>query len=242
MIPIDKVKKIIERYISLEKELSTGKVQPKLLAKKSKEYSDLKNIVPCAKDYINFEKNKKDLDNIIQDKKNDKEMISMAEKELKDSELKKLENEKKLKIFLLPKDKDDEKNTIVEVRAGTGGLEATLFVADLFRMYEKVCSKKRWKIEIISISKSEAGGFKEVIFSVTGENIYSYLKYESGVHRVQRVPTTEAQGRVHTSAATVAILPEAEDVDIKINDGDLRIDVLDQVGQAVSQLIQLIVP
>ena len=230
MIPIDKVKKIIERYISLEKELSTGKVQPKLLAKKSKEYSDLKNIVPCAKDYINFEKNKKDLDNIIQDKKNDKEMISMAEKELKDSELKKLENEKKLKIFLLPKDKDDEKNTIVEVRAGTGGLEATLFVADLFRMYEKVCSKKRWKIEIISISKSEAGGFKEVIFSVTGENIYSYLKYESGVHRVQRVPTTEAQGRVHTSAATVAILPEAEDVDIKINDGDLRIDVFRSSG------------
>ena len=177
MIPVDKVKKVKERYASLEKELSTGKVEPKLLAKKSKEYSDLKNIVPFAKDYLNFEKNKKDLDNIIQDKKNDKEMISMAEKELKDSELKKLENEKKLKIFLLPKDKDDEKNTIVEVRAGTGGLEATLFVADLFRMYEKVCSKKRWKIEIISISKSEAGGFKEVIFSVTGENIYSYLKY-----------------------------------------------------------------
>ncbi len=230
MIPIDKVKKIIERYILLEKELSTGKVEPKLLAKKSKEYSDLKNIVPCAKEYIEFEKNKKDLSNIIEDKKNDKEMILLAEKELKDVEEKRERNEKKLKIFLLPKDKDDEKNTIVEVRAGTGGLEATLFVADLFRMYEKVCSKKGWKIEIISISKSEAGGFKEVIFSVTGENIYSYLKYESGVHRVQRVPTTEAQGRVHTSAATVAILPEAEDVDIKINDNDLRIDVFRSSG------------
>ncbi len=230
MIPIDKVKKIIERYTSLEKELSTGKVEPKLLAGKSKEYSDLKNIVPCAKEYIEFEKNKKDLKNIIEDKKSDKEMISLAEKELKDMELKKEINEKKLKIFLLPKDKDDEKNTIVEIRAGTGGLEATLFVADLFRMYEKVCSKKGWKIEIISISKSEAGGFKEVIFSVTGENIYSYLKYESGVHRVQRVPTTEAQGRVHTSAATVAILPEAEDVDIKINDSDLRIDVFRSSG------------
>ena len=157
-------------------------------------------------------------------------MISLAEKELKDTEIKRDLNEKKLKIFLLPKDKDDEKNTIVEIRAGTGGLEASLFVADLFRMYEKVCSKKKWKIEIISISKSEAGGFKEVIFSVTGENIYSYLKYESGVHRVQRVPTTEAQGRVHTSAATVAILPEAEDVDIKINDGDLRIDVFRSSG------------
>jgi len=230
MIPIDKVKKIIERHILLEKELSTGKVEPKLLARKSKEYSDLKNILPCAKEYIEFEKNKKDLSNIIQDKKNDKEMILLAEKELKASEEKREKNEKKLKIFLLPKDKDDEKNTIVEVRAGTGGLEATLFVADLFRMYEKVCSKKGWKIEIISISKSEAGGFKEVIFSVTGENIYSYLKYESGVHRVQRVPTTEAQGRVHTSAATVAILPEAEDVDIKINDSDLRIDVFRSSG------------
>ena len=230
MIPIEKVKKIIERYISLEKELSTGKVEPKLLAKKSKEYSDLKNIIPCAKEYIDFEKNKKDLDNIIKDKKSDKEMILLAEKELKDVEEKKEKNEKRLKIFLLPKDKDDEKNTIVEIRAGTGGLEATLFVADLFRMYEKVCSKKRWKIEIISISKSEAGGFKEVIFSVMGGSIYSYLKYESGVHRVQRVPTTEAQGRVHTSAATVAILPEAEDVDIKVNESDLRIDVFRSSG------------
>tara|TARA_Y100001970_G_C14248015_1_gene869690 strand:+ start:1272 stop:2345 length:1074 start_codon:yes stop_codon:yes gene_type:complete len=230
MIPIDKVKKILERYISLEKELSTGKVEPRLLAKKSKEYSDLKNILDCAKEYIEYEKNKKDLNNIIEDKKNDGEMVLLAEKELKEAEENKEKNEKRLKIFLLPKDKDDEKNTIVEIRAGTGGLEASLFVADLFRMYEKVCSRKGWKIEIISISKSEAGGFKEVIFSVTGENIYSYLKYESGVHRVQRVPTTEAQGRVHTSAATVAILPEAEDVDIKINDSDLRIDVFRSSG------------
>ena len=230
MIPNDKVKKVIERYISLEKELSSGKIDPKLLAKKSKEYSDLKNIIPRAKEYLEFEKNKKDLSNIINDKENDKEMISLAEKEMKDAEIKRQENEKKLKVFLLPKDRDDEKNTIVEIRAGTGGLEATLFVADLFRMYEKVCSKKKWKIEIISISKSEAGGFKEVIFSVMGDNIYSYLKYESGVHRVQRVPTTEAQGRVHTSAATVAILPEAEDVDIKINDTDLRIDVFRSSG------------
>ena len=230
MIPIDKVKKIIEKHHILEKELSTGKVEPKLLAKKSKEYSDLKNIVPFAKEYIEFEKNKRDINNIIQDKKTDNEMIILAEKELKDLEENNERNQKKLKIFLLPKDKDDEKNTIVEIRAGTGGLEATLFVADLFRMYEKVSSKKKWKIEIISISKSEAGGFKEVIFSVTGENIYSYLKYESGVHRVQRVPTTEAQGRVHTSAATVAILPEAEDVDIKINDSDLRIDVFRSSG------------
>ena len=230
MIPIDKVKKIIERHTLLEKELSSGNIEPKNLAKKSKEYSELKNVLIFAKEYTEFEKNKKDLSNIIQDKKNGSDMVLLAEKELKELEDKNERNEKKLKIFLLPKDKDDEKNTIVEIRAGTGGLEATIFVADLFRMYEKVCAKKKWKIEIISISKSEAGGFKEVIFSVTGDNIYSYLKYESGVHRVQRVPNTEAQGRVHTSAATVAILPEAEDVDIKINDNDLRIDVFRSSG------------
>ena len=230
MIPIDKVKNIIERYDLLEKELSTGKFDAKLFAKKSKEYSDLKNIIKPAKEYVNFDKNKKDLNNIINDKKNDQEMITMAKKELEAAESQKNKHEKLLKIFLLPKDRDDEKNVIVEIRAGTGGLEATLFVSDLFKMYEKVCSKKRWKIEIITISKSEAGGFKEIIFSVKGENIFSYLKYESGVHRVQRVPSTEAQGRVHTSAATVAILPEAEDVDIKLNDSDLRIDVFRSSG------------
>ncbi len=230
MIPIDKVKNIIERYDLLEKELSTGKFDAKLFAKKSKEYSDLKNIIKPAKEYVNFDKNKKDLNNIISDKKNDQEMITMAKKELDATESQKNKHEKLLKIFLLPKDRDDEKNVIVEIRAGTGGLEATLFVSDLFKMYEKVCSKKRWKIEIITISKSEAGGFKEIIFSVKGENIFSYLKYESGVHRVQRVPSTEAQGRVHTSAATVAILPEAEDVDIKLNDSDLRIDVFRSSG------------
>jgi len=230
MIPVDKVKKILERHTSLEKELSTGKVEPKLLAKKSKEYSELKNIVPYAKEYIEFEKNKEDLKNIIQDKKNDKDMILLAERELKEAQEKKEINEKKLKIFLLPKDRDDEKNSIVEIRAGTGGLEATLFVADLFRMYEKVCSKKRWKIEIINISKSEAGGFKEIIFSVSGNEIYSYLKYESGVHRVQRVPDTETQGRVHTSAATVAVLPEAEDVDVEIKESEIRIDVFRSGG------------
>ena len=230
MIPIDKVKNIIERYDLLEKELSTGKFEAKLFAKKSKEYSDLKNIIKPAKEYVNFDKNKKDLNNIINDKKNDQEMITRAKKELDAAESQKNKHEKLLKIFLLPKDRDDEKNVIVEIRAGTGGLEATLFVSDLFKMYEKVCSKKRWKIEIITISKSEAGGFKEIIFSVKGENIFSYLKYESGVHRVQRVPSTEAQGRVHTSAATVAILPEAEDVDIKLNDSDLRIDVFRSSG------------
>ena len=225
MIPIKKVEAIIDRHNSLEKELSSGKVDSKNYAKKSKEYSDLGNIITLAREYLNFEKNKKELDQIINDNKSDKEMITLAKKEL--IELKQLKEnyENKLKIFLLPKDDDDQKNAIVEIRAGTGGLEATLFCSDLFKMYEKVCSKKKWKVEIISISKSEAGGFKEVIFLVNGNNIYSYLKYESGVHRVQRVPSTETQGRVHTSAATVAVLPEAEEVDLKINESDIRIDV-----------------
>jgi len=225
MVPIDKVKDIINKHISLEKELSAGNIDPKLFAKKSKEYSNLGSIIDVAKSFIKFEEEKKDLENIAKDKSNDPEMIELAEKDLNELVKSKEKWENDLKIFLLPKDEDDDKNAIVEIRAGTGGLEASLFCADLFKMYEKVCSKKKWNLEIINISKSEAGGFKEVIFLVNGNNIYSYLKYESGVHRVQRIPETETQGRVHTSAATVAVLPEAEEVDIEIKDSDLRIDV-----------------
>ena len=225
MIPIEKVQDLIVKHDSLEKELSSGSIDTKLFAKKSKEYSNLGNIILYAREFIKFEKEKKDLDQIIRDKNSDTEMIEMAEKDLKDLKIKKQDYENRLKVFLLPKDEDDDKNAIVEIRAGTGGLEASLFCSDLFKMYEKVCSKKKWKLEIINISKSEAGGFKEVIFSVSGNDIYSYLKYESGVHRVQRIPQTETQGRVHTSAATIAVLPEAEDVDIQIKESDLRIDV-----------------
>ena len=225
MIPKEKVEAIVSKHNNIEKELSSGQIDPKTFATKSKEYSDLGNIIVVAKEYLKFDGEKKDLSNILGDTSSDKEMITLAEKELVTLENKQIEYEKKLKVFLLPKDLDDQKNAIVEIRAGTGGLEATLFCSDLFKMYEKVCSKKKWKIEIINISKSEAGGFKEVIFSVAGENIYSYLKYESGVHRVQRVPDTETQGRVHTSAATVAVLPEVEDMDIEIKESDLRIDV-----------------
>jgi peptide chain release factor 1 len=225
MIPIEKVKDIIVKYNALEKELSSGSVDPKLFAKKSKEYSSLGGIINTAKEYLNFENEKRDLVNMIQDKSNDKDIVDLAEKDLNELIKKHEKYENDLKVYLLPKDEDDNKNAIVEIRAGTGGLEASLFCADLFKMYEKVCSKKKWKLEIINISKSEAGGFKEVIFSVNGDDIYSYLKYESGVHRVQRIPETETQGRVHTSAATVAVLPEAEEVDIQIKESDLRIDV-----------------
>ena len=225
MVPIEKVKEIIVKYESLEQELASEKVDPKSFAKKSKEYSRLGEIISVAREYVNFENEKKDLESMTQDKKNEQEMIDLAKNDLNKLIEKNKKNENELKIFLLPKDEDDDKNAIVEIRAGTGGLEASLFCADLFKMYEKVCSKKKWQLEIINISKSEAGGFKEVIFSVNGNDIYSYLKYESGVHRVQRIPETETQGRVHTSAATVAVLPEAEDVDVQIKESDLRIDV-----------------
>ena len=225
MIPLDKVRDIINKHNTLEKELSSGNIDPKLFAKKSKDYSNLGEIIKIAREYVNFENEKKDLINLIEDKSNDKEIVELAEKDLNDLIKRKEKYENDLKVFLLPKDEDDNKNAIVEIRAGTGGLEASLFCADLFKMYEKVCSKKKWKLELINISKSEAGGYKEVIFLVNGEDIYSYLKYESGVHRVQRIPETETQGRVHTSAATVAVLPEAEEVDVEIKDSDLRIDV-----------------
>ena len=230
MIPIDKVRDLIQRHSLLEKELSSGEVNKKKFAEKSKEYSDLNEIIKEAKEYTSFASNQKDLEKIINDKSNDNEMKELANLELNELIKKKEINEKKIKLFLLPKDEADTKNAIIEIRAGTGGLEASLFASDLFKMYEKVSNKKKWIIEIISISKSDAGGLKEVIATIKGKSIYSALKYESGVHRVQRVPDTETQGRVHTSAATVAVLPEAEEVDVKVEEKDLRIDVFRSSG------------
>ena len=230
MIPVNKIENLIKIYADLEKELSSGSVDKKEYASKSKKYSSLGSVINQAREYLNFEKEKIDLEKIINDNQTDNEMKDMAKNELKNILIEKKINEKILKVFLIPKDEADEKNAILEIRAGTGGLEASLFAADLFKMYEKVSIKKKWPIEIISISKSEAGGLKEAIFLIKGKNIYSTLKYESGVHRVQRVPDTETQGRVHTSAATVAVLPEAEDIDVKIDDKDLRIDVFRSGG------------
>ena len=225
MIPKKTVDELISKHSILEKDLSSGEVDKKAFAEKSKEYSDLNEIIGNAKKYISFEGEKNDLEKIMNDKNSDEELKKMAEIELTDLIAQNEKNEKKLRLFLLPKDDADKKNAIIEIRAGTGGLEASLFASDLFKMYEKISHKKKWTLELISISKSEAGGLKEVIASIKGTNIYSTLKYESGVHRVQRVPDTETQGRVHTSAATVAVLPEVEEVDLKINESDLRIDV-----------------
>tara|TARA_Y100001001_G_scaffold58018_1_gene54968 strand:+ start:217 stop:1293 length:1077 start_codon:yes stop_codon:yes gene_type:complete len=230
MIPLEKVQLIVKKYETLEKELASGNIDKNDFVKKSKEYSSIGNVINEARSYISFQKEKEELSKIIDEKNGDKAMIELAENELKELFKKNEEQEKILKVFLLPKDEADGKNAILEIRAGTGGLEATLFVADLYKMYEKVCAIKKWSLEIINISKSEAGGFKEVILLIKGTDIYSFLKFESGVHRVQRVPETETQGRVHTSAATVAVLPEAEEVDIKINEKDLRIDVFRSGG------------
>jgi len=230
MVPIHKIEELINKHSLLEKELSSGKTEKKQFAEKSKEYSDLNDIIKQAKQYISFEKEKNELEKIINDTNSGNEFITMASEELETLKKQHEINEKILKLFLLPKDEADKKNAILEIRAGTGGLEASLFASDLFKMYEKVSHKKKWQLELISISKSDAGGLKEVIASIKGRNIYSTLKYESGVHRVQRVPDTETQGRVHTSAATVAVLPEAEEVDVKIDDKDLRIDVFRSSG------------
>ena len=230
MIPLEKVKKIIDKHAKLEIDLSATNIDKKKFAEMSKEYSDLNEVINDAKFYTSFQIEKEELEKIINDKASDKDMVELANSELLALISKNEKVKKKLTIFLLPKDEADKKNAILEIRAGTGGLEASLFAADLFKMYEKICNNKNWSLEVISISKSDAGGLKEVIASVKGKNIYSTLKYESGVHRVQRVPETETQGRVHTSAATVAVLPEAEEIDVKIEEKDLRIDVFRSSG------------
>ena len=230
MLPLEKVQNLIDRHLKLEKDLSSGEIDKKKYAEISKEYSDLNEIIKQAKEYLSYETETEELKNIINDNNSDLEMKEFAISELENLKNNYKINEKKIKIYLLPKDQADSKNAIIEIRAGTGGLEASLFASDLYKMYDKVCQKKNWNIEIISISKSDAGGLKEVIALIKGKNIYSSLKYESGVHRVQRVPDTETQGRVHTSAATVAVLPEAEDLDVKLDEKDLRIDVFRSSG------------
>jgi len=230
MIPKDKVENIVSRFNELETILAKPDLKKDEFVSNSKEYSNLNEIISYAKDYLKVLDDLKSTKNILEDKSTDKEFYEMADKELKDLKQQEEECVKRLKVFLLPKDEADEKNAIIEIRAGTGGMEAALFAADLFNMYQKVAVLNGWKVEIINLSNSEGGGYKEIIASIVGRNVFSKLKFESGVHRVQRVPDTETQGRIHTSAATVAVLPEAEEVDVKINDADLRIDVFRSSG------------
>ncbi len=196
----------------------------------SREFAELDPIVATITALRKAEQERDDLNQMINDPSADPDMAALAEAELGTLDPKIEELERQLKVQLLPKDAADEKSAILEVRAGTGGEEAALFAGDLFRMYQRYADRMGWKVNILSASESATGGYKEIIANITGKGVFARLKFESGVHRVQRVPATEAQGRIHTSAATVAVLPEAEEVDIKIDDKDLRIDVFRASG------------
>ncbi len=223
---IGKLEEIKEKYNKINEQLSDSEIvsnQEKLIAL-SKERSDLQEIVETYQEYREVINNIKGNEEIINSPE-DKELAELAEVELEELKEQKTELEEKIKVLLIPKDPNDDKDVIVEVRAGTGGDEAGIFAADLFRMYIRFAELKGWKTEIIDLNESVMNGVKEVVFSINGSNVYGDLKFESGVHRVQRVPQTEASGRVHTSAASVVILPEVEDVQIEIDQNDLRIDV-----------------
>jgi len=220
----DKLEAIIDRYDTIEKQMTDQEIlsKPDKLKDLAKEYKHLAPIVIIGKEYIRIFNEIIDCELIIET--DDSELKELALEDLDINKKRKLELEKELKIILLPKDPLDNKNIILEIRAGTGGDEAALFAADLFRLYSHFSEKYNWNKKLITSNEIGIGGFKEVIISLKGEGAYGMLKYESGVHRVQRVPDTETGGRVHTSAATVAVLPEAEAVDVEINDTDLKID------------------
>ncbi len=221
---ITKLQQIINRFEDLERSL----IDPNILANQDKireisiERSSLEEVVNQAKEYISLNEQIKEYKEILNG--DDEDLREIAKEELPNTEIELEKCEEKLKILLLPQNPNDSKNIIVEIRAGTGGDEAALFVADLFRMYSRFAERSNWQLHVMNASETGIGGFKEIVFSISGRGAYGMMKYESGVHRVQRVPKTEASGRVHTSAATVAILPEAEEADIEIRTEDLKID------------------
>ena len=227
----DKLLAVVEEYERLSRAMATVEVasNPDSYRRHAKAQAEIANLVSCFRQYEINSRRLAEAEQILHEE-DDPELLQMAEAEKHDlaGSLEQLEAD--LKLLLLPKDPNDAKNTIVEIRAGTGGEEAALFAADLFRMYSRYSEIKGWRIETLNSNTTGLGGFKEIIFKVTGHNVYSQLKYEAGVHRVQRVPQTEAQGRIHTSAVTVAILPEAEEVDVQIDQNDLQIDVYRSSG------------
>ena len=228
----ENLNKILSKYDDLQKKVASEEIMnsPKEYASLSKEISEISNLVSLIKNYKKIKDEIKDSKLIIEDDKSDEEIKGMASLELEELRKKGEELESKIKILVLPKDKDDTKNVVLEIRAGTGGDEAGLFAANLFRMYQRYCENNSWKFEVLSINESLVGSYKESTALVSGSNVFSKLKFESGVHRVQRVPETEASGRIHTSAATVAVLPEVQDVEVKIDEKDLRIDVFRASG------------
>ncbi len=225
-----KLDQVLQHYHNLRDQLSQGGFDASTFAKISKEYSDLGPVSDAIATYKNAHAELINLQQMLQDAATDAELKELAEIELQELKDQLPEMEKQIKILLLPKDEDDDRNVIVEIRAGTGGDEAGLFAADLLRMYQRYADQHRWKVELMDVSHSEVGGIKEASATITGRGVYARLKFESGVHRVQRVPETETQGRIHTSAATVAVLPEVEEVDIAIEEKDLRIDVYRSSG------------
>jgi len=228
---IDKLKTIKARYEELNALLSDPNVlkDHNLLKKYSKERSGLEEIATVYDEYVQVQGDMAAAKEMIEGS-DDKEVQEFAKAELDELEGRLKTLEEKLRVLLVPKDPNDEKNTIVEIRAGTGGEEAALFAGDLFRMYDRFAEHQGWKVDVMNSNPTGSGGFKEIIFMVIGDHVYSRMKYESGVHRVQRVPVTESQGRIHTSAATVAVLPEADEVDIDINPNELEIDVFRSSG------------
>jgi len=222
---LDKLKGIEKRFQEISELLGQPEIisDQKQFVKLNREFRDLEPLTAAYKEYEMILSNLKTSKEILDTEKDD-EMRQMAKMEIDELEKKKEELEEEIKILLLPKDPDDEKNAIVEIRAGTGGDEAGIFAGDLFRMYSRFCEKNKWKVELTNFTESAAGGYKEIVFNVSGNGVYGILKYESGVHRVQRVPKTESQGRIHTSAATVAVFPEAEEFDVELKDEDIRKD------------------
>ena len=221
-----KLESVSRKYDELTKLLSDPEVitDQQAFMRYSKEQAEISDVVEKYREYMEVGRGIADAEEIIADKKNDADFREMAEVELSELKAKKAVIEDELKLLLVPKDPNDSRNTILEIRAGTGGDEAALFAADLYRMYAKFAEKRRWKVEILDSNPTGGGGFKEIVALMTGKGAYGKLKYESGVHRVQRIPATESSGRIHTSAATVAVLPEAEEAEINIDQKDLRID------------------
>nr|WP_210347594.1 MULTISPECIES: peptide chain release factor 1 [Agrobacterium] len=223
------MRELERRFGEIEARMSAGPAAD-VYVKLASEYSELQPVVNKIRDYEKAIAEAADLEALLADRETDRDMRDLAEMELPEIEIRIGELEKDMQVLLLPKDAADEKSAILEIRAGTGGSEAALFAGDLFRMYERFASTKGWKVEVLSASEGEAGGYKEIIATISGRGVFSKLKFESGVHRVQRVPETEASGRIHTSAATVAVLPEAEDIDIEIRPEDIRIDTMRASG------------
>ncbi|MGV1758412.1 peptide chain release factor 1 [Rhizobium sp. A22-96] len=228
-LPVEKMRELERRFGEIEARMSAGPAAD-VYVKLASEYSELQPVVAKIRDYERVLAEAADLDTMLADKSVDREMRDLAEMELPEVKERIEVLEKEIQVLLLPKDAADEKSAILEIRAGTGGSEAALFGGDLFRMYERFAANNGWKVEILSSSDGEAGGYKEIIATITGKGVFSRLKFESGVHRVQRVPETEAGGRIHTSAATVAVLPEAEEIDIEIRAEDIRIDTMRSSG------------